>query len=101
MEKVIRDDRVAVIVSPGYGAGWYTWHNIEELLYDPSIVEWIEQGALDKIAVYMELRYPDVYLSQSREFKIKWVPVGERFRITEYDGSESLVLESEQQWLTA
>ena len=25
MQKVIRDGKVAVLYSPGYGAGWYTW----------------------------------------------------------------------------
>jgi hypothetical protein len=26
MEKVIRDGKVAVLYSPGYGAGWYSWN---------------------------------------------------------------------------
>ena len=38
MEKVIRDGKVAVLYSPGYGAGWFSWHGIEELLYDPVVV---------------------------------------------------------------
>ena len=25
MNKVIRDGKVAVVVSPGFGAGWSTW----------------------------------------------------------------------------
>ena len=25
MDKVVRDGLVAVLVSPGHGAGWYTW----------------------------------------------------------------------------
>jgi hypothetical protein len=37
MQKLIRDDKVAVLVSPGFGAGWYTWHWVEELIYDPSL----------------------------------------------------------------
>jgi hypothetical protein len=45
MQKMLRDGQVAVLVSPGFGAGWYTWHSIEELVYDPSIVEWLEAGA--------------------------------------------------------
>ena len=26
IEKVVRDGKVAVLVSPGYGAGWSTWN---------------------------------------------------------------------------
>ena len=44
MEKVIRDGKVAVLYSPGYGAGWYSWHDIEDLLYDPAVVEMVEKG---------------------------------------------------------
>jgi hypothetical protein len=51
MEKVIRDGKVGVLYSPGHGAGWYSWHDVEELIYDPSIVGWVEQGQLNKIQV--------------------------------------------------
>ena len=38
-DRVIRDGLVAVVYSPGFGAGWYTW-NLEspEILFDPNIV---------------------------------------------------------------
>jgi len=99
MNKLIRDGRVAVLVSPGYGAGWYSWHSIEELVYDPSVVEWVEQDAFDKIVTYMELKYPDVYCGGLEDLRVEWVPVGARFRIEEYDGAENLVLESQERWL--
>jgi hypothetical protein len=101
MNKLIKDQKVAVLVSPGYGAGWYSWHSIEELIYDPSVVEWVEKQELDKIRAYMELKYPDIYCGGLEDLEVCWVPVGERFRIEEYDGAESLVLESEQRWITA
>jgi len=101
MNKLIRDGRVAVLVSPGYGAGWYSWHTNEELLYDPSIVEWLEQGDLDKIKTYLELKYPDDTTLGLDDLTVDWVPVGARFRIEEYDGAENLVLESKEKWLTA
>ena len=48
MEKVIRDDKVAVLYSPGYGAGWSTWCSnddlIETLLFHPLIVKKVESG---------------------------------------------------------
>jgi hypothetical protein len=101
MNKLIRDQKVAVLVSPGYGAGWYTWHSIEELIFDPSVVEWVEKQELDKIRAYMELKYPDAYCGGLEDLEVCWVPVGERFRIDEYDGAESLELESKQRWITA
>lgn len=27
MDKVIKDGKVAVLYSPGFGAGWFTWNN--------------------------------------------------------------------------
>ena len=101
MNKLIRDGKVAVLVSPGYGAGWYSWHGNEELLYDPSIVEWIEQGDLDKINTYLELKYPNDTSLGLSDLEVTWVPAGVRFRIDEYDGAESLVLETNEHWLTA
>ena len=101
MNKLIRDGKVAVLVSPGYGAGWYSWHGNEELLYDPSIAEWVEQKELDKVLTYMELKHPDVYCGGLEDLEIKWVSTGDRFRIDEHDGAESLVLETNERWLTA
>jgi len=101
MNKLIRDGKVAVLVSPGYGAGWYSWHRNEELLYDPSIVEWIEQGDLDKINTYLELKYPNDTSLGLSDLEVNWVPIGDKFRIDEYDGAESLVLETNEHWLTA
>ena len=101
MKKLIRDEKVAVLVSPGYGAGWYSWHSVEELVYDPSIVEWVENKQLDKILTYMELKYPDTYCGGVEDLEVNWVPVGARFRIDEYDGAENLVLESQERWMTA
>lgn len=101
MKKLIRDQKVAVLVSPGYGAGWYSWHGVEELLYDPSIVEWVEQQALDKVLTYMELKYPDVYCGGAEDLEVHWLPEGAQFRIDEYDGAETLVWAINEHWLTA
>ena len=45
MEKVIKEGKVAVLVSPNYGAGWYSWNSgYKELLFHPKLVEMVEQG---------------------------------------------------------
>jgi hypothetical protein len=99
--RLIRDGLVAVLYSPGYGAGWYTVHYIEELLYDPSIVLWVESDNRDKIEHYMALKYPDVYLGGLDNLSIRWVPEGTMFRLDEYDGSESISLKDEEHWFKA
>jgi hypothetical protein len=101
MDKVIRDDLVAVIYTPDYGTGWYSWHETLELLYDPSIVGWIETGESNKIRVYMGLKYGDTFIGDVDRLRVMWIPSGERFRIEEYDGAEAVILERNQIWFTA
>jgi len=107
MEKFIKDGQVAVVYSPGYGAGWYTWNQEHgaELVFDPGIVDLVlarKAGkSLKELEAYMTLKYPDAYLGGARTLEVKWVPVGTRFRINEYDGNETVVLEDEDDWLIA
>jgi hypothetical protein len=100
MEKVIRDGKVAVLYSPGYGAGWYSWHRIPELIFHPKLVEMVEAGQQaniteDWILKNTEIDGESVYCGGAEDLDIQWVPVGTRFLIREYDGSESIVLEEE------
>lgn len=101
MNKLIRDGLVAVLFSPGYGAGWYSWHEIEELLFDPSIVAWLESEELDKIEHYLTLKYPGEYFGGLDDLTIKWIPQGTEFQIHEYDGAESIQYKEKQEWLVA
>ena len=101
MDKVIRDGKVAVLYSPGYGAGWYSWHDVEALIYDPRVVHYVETGEKELITSYVEAVYPDVYCGGVDDLQIEWVPEGTRFRINEYDGSESLEFEEDVGWIVA
>jgi len=38
MNKVIRDGKVAVLISYGFGAGFYTWGAPLEAIFDPKLV---------------------------------------------------------------
>ena len=50
MEKVIRDGKVAVLVSHGFGAGWYSWNTEhQQLLFHPKLVEMVEQNRINEI----------------------------------------------------
>lgn len=114
--------KFAVLVSYHYGAGWSTWHE-QFFAYDKRIVEFWLAHKDDKMWMRDVEIYASVYRKESpahkeaREFfsnvigykecpymggfnniKLEWVPVGRRFRINEYDGAESLELESEESW---
>ena len=101
MERVVRNGQVAVLFSPGFGSGWYSGHGIEELLFDPSIVQWLEAGELDKIENYVTLKYPNEYFGGLDNLRIQWMPEGTEFRISEYDGAESIKYKNKEHWITA
>ena len=107
MNKLIRNGKVALLVSPGFGAGWYTWHQVEELLYDPKVVEMIEaKSDLGTILEYCENTYGQgigkyIYLGGLDKLEVQWLPVGTLFLINEFGGSESLQLEEQMKWMVA
>lgn len=102
MEKVIRDGKVAVVYSPKFGAGWYTWNTEHpDMIYDPTVVFYVEQGRLDELRAYCELKWPGAYLGGADTLEIAWLPVGTQFRISEYDGSESVETKDNIDWMTA
>lgn len=103
MDKVIRDGKVAVLYSPGYGAGWYSWHDIEELLYDPAVVDMVEKRKhYTEIVDYCVSVYgPKCSFSSAEDLVIEWVDIGREFRIDEYDGYESIEYKDELEWHAA
>ena len=94
MEKVIRNGKVAVIYSGGFGAGWYSWNtDNKELLFHPKLVEMIEnkmQSEIDTEWVENELGIPNVFCGGAENLYIVWLEEGTAFIIDEYDGSESI-----------
>ena len=108
MNKVIRDGKVAVLVSPGFGAGWSTWaQSVEEddpgfMMFDPTLVDMVERGAsVEEIESYVTAKYPNTYCGGADDLTIQWLPVGTAFRIHEYDGSESVEIRDDIQWTIA
>ena len=97
--KLVRDGKVAVAISPGYGAGWSTWSNIDPM--DGRLNElFVEDKHAEAMSLANEL-YPDTYLGGGDQVKIVWVESGAQFRIEEYDGYESLQFAEDEVWLTA
>jgi len=102
MNKLVRDGMVAVLYSPDYGSGWYTWNtNHPELLFDPAIVQLVEEEKFDELKTYVTLKYPNIYEGGMWELKVAWIPEGAMFRVNEYDGDESIELKDDAEWFTA
>ena len=88
---------VAVIVSPGYGAGWSTWNKPHDV-FDPKIVKWIEDGMNGDPLSEDDERYGGGLV----DAEIVWVPEGTLFAIDEYDGYESITYkEDSSAWTMA
>ena len=109
-EKYVRDGKVAVLVSLGYGAGWSTWNREHEefLLFDRELVELVLAGKRSEAGDLAESKVEEhcgehdcIYTGGSDNLHVAWVVQGESFRVSEYDGSESLQFESEEKWVTA
>lgn len=106
MEKVIRDGKVAVLCSPGFGAGWSTWADAEiseTLVFEPEVVKMVEENRMDEIEDYIENKYEKfhVYCGGADDLEIVWVPEGTEFQIREYDGSESIWFKNDSVWMVA
>lgn len=98
--KYIENGKVAVLVSPGHGAGWSTWQ------YD----KYKEFYAMDKrlVSMYLDNTDEDVvvafclrttgaepYMGGWDDIEIEWLDAGEKFMIQEYDGHEYLITEED------
>lgn len=90
-----------ILVSPGFGSGWSTWAGnaaFAALTWQP-LIEFIESGGdrqeLNEdhpaIAGLLELHPHEVYVGGNVfGLRVVDIPAGTRFRINDYDGSESI-----------
>ena len=102
MNKLVRDGMVAVLYSPGYGAGWYSWNTkYPEILFDPAMVELVEAERWDELQAFVTLKYPDIYAGGLRDLAIWWLKQGEQFQVNEYDGNEHIETRDSVDWITA
>ena len=101
MEKVIKDGKVGVLVSPGFGAGFSTWGAPIEAIFNPTLIELVQQEKVQEAIDFVEKTWEGVYSGGVQDLRVFWVPEGKEFIIEEYDGSESLMLKEEYNWITA
>ena len=98
MEKIVRDGKVAVAVSGGFGAGWSTWNDIDPM--DARFNQLFLDGQVDEVVRICDDENLG-YAGGARDVEIAWLPVGTMFRVHEYDGSESLETKDSFDWRIA
>ena len=102
IKKLIDNGRVAVLYSPGFGAGWYSWNlGVPEILFDPAVVKFVENDQMAELNTYVTLKYPGLYTGGMKELAVAWLPEGTEFRIKEHDGAESIERPNDIRWITA
>lgn len=109
MQKYYNEDgKVAVLFSPDYGAGWSTWNKLNQMIFDPEIVEFLLSNTFETpedkaMAIENKFRakYHDAYFGGADNLKICWLEPNTQFYIKEYDGSESIVTNNDVKWITA
>jgi len=91
-------DKVGIIYSPGYGAGWSTW-GCGEMALDQELAEAIEgKESYERILEIAERNWPDQYYGGLKSCVVEWIDKGTRFKIKEYDGYESIVYDDGNYW---
>ena len=106
MEKTIKNGKVGVIISKGWGSGFYTLGAPLEAVFNPQLIELIEKEDFDEATEFIKKTYQDVYskqsfLSNTSDLVVEWVEEGREFYVTEYDGMESIVFKDEIKWIKA
>lgn len=104
----MRDGKVAVLYSPGYGGGWSTEYDLpREAIFHPVLIELVEENKHDEITEDLlerlfghgfDLNYA---ASSAKELEIFWVPQGKDFCIYQYDGNEIIIMEGDRDWYSA
>lgn len=102
MDKVTRDDKVAVLYTNQPGWGWYTWNlGHKECLFNTMIVGLIEKGEVPTEALCKDLFGQDFGWYGAKNLAIKWVPKDSLFRVTENGGKETVYFLTEPDWTRA
>lgn len=94
-------DKVGVLISTGFGAGWSTW-NSPECALDQELVQAFEDNlSKEEIMAIAEKNWPDSYKGGLMDCYVCWLDRGTKFRITEYDGAESIEFSDTTDWSVA
>lgn len=104
MEKIEKDGKVAVLYSPGFGAGWSTWADDDQqeaLCMDARIVGPFVAGDKAGAVAAAVAMFPDLYTGGADDLKVIWIEKGKAFEVEEYDGSERVHVLGDRTYLVA
>ena len=101
MKMFKKDGKTAVLVSPGFGAGFSTW-NKPEMAVDFDLVEAFLSGDMNRFEYIVVEKYGEnMFLGGMENLMVVWVDEGNKFRIDEYDGNERVEILEDANWFTA
>jgi len=102
VQKYIKDNKVAVIISPCYGGGWYSWNQgITDILFDCQLVQCILENDEKNFLSILKEKYPSIFNTGFEELSIEWVELDKSFHIHEYDGYETIMYKEDYEWIKA
>jgi hypothetical protein len=101
MEKVIVDGIVKVLYSPSYGAEFLTWGAPVEAIFDPKLIQLVEDNNFSEAISYVEKTYTNTFTGGVVDLMVALIPEGSKFVIDEYDSYESIRLLEHINYLTA
>jgi hypothetical protein len=100
---------VGVVVKDRYGLGWSSEARSREdarlMLFDPALVDIVLAKDYPAFVEWMHKNLPE-YVSYMDEkhfagLGVDWIDEGERFFIRDYDGTETIMVESALKWEVA
>ena len=107
-DRLVLNGQVAILLTTRHGGGWSTWNWDNgwalDMMFDPQIADIVAAGQEDwpaQAEVVAQIKYPDAYLGGIKNLQVQWIPQGTDFRITEYDGLETIEIRDRLDWITA
>jgi hypothetical protein len=99
--------QVGVLITRGYGTGWFTYHWIWRLCVDAELCRAIDDGELE-LALDLAKEIADhegtvllnnVSIEDIQELEVCWTDRHRKFFIHEYDGLECVWYKDEIDWI--
>ena len=87
MKMFKRNNKVAVLISPGFGAGFST-DNHSDMAVDHDLIDAFLKSDMTRFKYIADEKYGAWYDGGDMRFKIEWVPMGCTFIVRNYDGNE-------------
>ena len=100
-----------ILISPGYGAGWYSWHRHKELIDDKILISLVEKGEHkneeEEVSKEFKERCEELLKEAGKDptsiyyggvYQLVVETVRGRIKICEYDGYESIEYDNNE-WI--